>query len=392
MTKIEKFNKEYNLENFNTKWFQKTHVSNEEKKINKNTIPGKPTKIWKDITKRFFKNKWNIFFIFTLSLVVLLIAFGGVMSKYSSTDAVSNVSIDGIKYLRPTNVPLSVTGELSDLKNAININIDVQGDHLVGMGEFANHIKSSTFHANPSGTGVWTMTYTRIAHVRTLLGTDEVGISVFARLVSSTRYSIGLAVLVTTIESIIGTIIGLYLGYNAGKFLDTYFMRVIEVFTVVPALLVISILVLIFGQTFWSMVLALILIGWVGPVYVARMFTIKVKDSEFIKASQSLGASQNRIIFRHILPNIIGRVTVGFVHRIPSIIFIESTLIFLGIPVGGDAKNTLGNMLSQSRSIDAMTANPFYLLAPALVILTFTLSLQIIANGLRDAFDAKVSS
>lgn len=395
MNKIEQFNNEYNLGDLNKGWFKQISPEEYNKKSNKNVIVGKPTKVWKDITKRFFTNKWNILFTSIFMLVILFLIFGGLLSNFSDAEPVSNAHKENISLMRPTNVPVEHIGDFNNIKTLFGnqVTVDTSGadPKLVLGGKYAGLLVDSKVSI-VGGNSVWTIHYKNIDHVNTIFGTDVNGVDVYSRLVSSSRFSIGLAFLVTTIEAIFGTIVGLYLGYNAGRAIDTYFMRLIEIFTAVPALLLVTIFVLILGNGFTSMLIALFIIGWVGPVYVTRMFTIKVKDAEFIKVSQSIGASQSRIIFKHVLPNVIGRILVSFVHRIPAVIFIESTLVFLNIPIGGDARNTLGNMLTQARNLHAIDSNIWFLIAPTSVILLFTLSLQIIANGLRDAFDAKVSS
>ncbi|CAM9110819.1 ABC transporter permease [Mycoplasma marinum] len=398
MNKIETLDGEYNLPILNKKWFNSISAEEYEKKSQKNMIYGKQSKVWKDVIKRFFKNKWNIVALSVLSLIILFLIFGGLLTRHPNSGAVSKSSLSHIKFLGPdfTTHTRKVTGTLSFIKNSVDGSIKYippTGGAKIGTLQGDNGIIiSSVFDNADPLKPVWNIEYKNPNYVSTPLGTDSIGISVFSRLVASSRFSIGLAVLVTTIESIIGTTIGLYLGYNAGKWLDTYFMRIVEVFTTIPATLLITILIMILGRGFGSILLALIIIGWTAPVYVARMFTIKVKDSEFIKASQSIGATQNKIIFKHILPNVFGRVIVSFVHRIPAVIFIEAFLVFLGLKIGGDAHNTLGNLLEESRKIDAMTSNPYFLISAASVVLLFTLSLQIISNGLRDSFDAKVSS
>ena len=384
MTK-KQFENKYSLDNVNKKWFDSISDKEYTENINKATISGKTTKVWKDIIKRFFTNKWNVIFLSIFVVLIIVILVGSTFSSFSPTEAVSKAQTEQIKYMAPSAAISTYQGTLHE----IQVNVDKTiiystGDHLAGGGGI---LRSSSFNIN---TGEWTIKFANAYHIDTILGTDEIGRSVWQRLMASSKFSIGLAIIVATIETTVGTIVGLYLGYHAGKWIDTYFMRVVEIISAIPALLLITIFVLILGTSFSSFLISLIIIGWIGPVYVTRMFTIKIKNSEFIMASISLGASTNRIILRHILPNIFGRILVSFVHRIPSVIFIETTLIFLGIQVGGVDHNTLGSMLEQARMLEALNHNALYLISSASVLLIFTLSLQIIANGIRDSFDAKV--
>ncbi|CAM9139850.1 ABC transporter permease [Mycoplasma marinum] len=358
----------------------------------------KRAKYGKMFSKGFFKNKWNIIFLLILLLVVIFVIFGGFFIKHPSDKPVSKSSVTYLRFMKPgfASHTKTVSGSLSYIQSNVDGSIKyipptngakfgtLQGDNGIITSSIFNNI-------NPTKT-FWTITYKNPNFISTPLGTDSIGTSVFARLIVSSRFSIGLAISVTLVESIIGTIIGIYLGYNVGKWLDTYFMRIIEIFISIPALLMVTIFVMLLGRSFTPLFFALILIGWTGPVFVARMFTIKVKDLEFINVSRSIGSSRRQIIYRHILPSVLSRIIVSFVHRIPSVIFIEAVLVFLGIKIGGEAQNTLGNMLEQSRTIEAITANPWFLISTVSVVLLFTLSLQILANGLRDALDSKVSS
>ncbi len=119
---------------------------------------------------------------------------------------------------------------------------------------------------------------------------------------------------------------------------------------------------------------------------------MKVKDAEFVKAAEAAGVSRSGRLFKHILPNVIGRLMVSFVHRIPAVIFFETTLIFLGLNVGEGGQSTIGNLIQDARTSQAMDLNITYLLSIVFFLLTLIVSMQIIANGLRDAFDPKIGA
>ena len=383
--KLAEFENEYHLSSFNKNWFKRISQEDYDQKNKVLAFSEKPTKVWKDIIKRFFSNKWNIIFLSILFALIMLIILGPLFSKFSDNVPVSNASTSQVKYLSPfSGGRTTFSGSLGNIQGDVDGSI-VFNPTLGTLTSPRVTIISSSFNS-----GIWTITYINPHYVQTILGTDSIGVSIWQRLMSSARFSISLSLIVASIETIIGTAIGLYLGYHAGKWIDTYFMRLVEIISSIPAILLTVIIVLIIGNSFWAFVFALVAIGWIGPVYVTRMFTMKIKDREFIKASISVGSSKNRIIFRHVLPTIIGRLLVSFVHRIPLVIFIEATFVFLGISLGGDAKNTLGHMFQEGRLLEAIHKNPIFLISTASLLLLFTISLQIIANGIRDAFDAKV--
>ena len=379
------FAKTYNFQDINLNNFD--FVTPEEvKKKEKKQLTGKTQKIWKDVFKRFFKNKWNILFSLIILTLIALVVIAPLVSKFTSTDSVSNSTINNIKYLKPSWQGAHWFARTEQISLADFYKFDTT-DHF---GSF-DHKDLISFHKLKAING---LSYVEVSYknhfaVQTLMGTDTVGRDVWTRLFSSARWSLGLAALVATVETIIGTVIGIYIGYHVGSKVDTISMRFIEIFKSVPALLWMLIFALIIGTTFISMAFVLILVGWVGPVYMARMYTMKVKDAEFIKVAQTLGMSERAILFKHVLPNIIGRLLVSFVHRMPLVIFTETTLVFLGMKVGGPDGISIGNLIKDARGADAIFNNPMYIVSISIFLLLFSVSLQIVANGIRDAFDPK---
>ncbi|WKX02339.1 ABC transporter permease [Candidatus Mycoplasma mahonii] len=394
-TKRNNFNLKYNLDNFNKKWFDelsKKDVS----KIESNPMIGKPTKVWKDIFRRFFKNKWNIFFLLMLMVLMVIIIFGQTFNSYNAENPINDRPNNLIAYMDPgfANKPSDLIGNFSEIQDRFQ-NIEVFNDPtgtatIVASGTNSPPAGIISSSYNPISS-IWTIKYNDPNYTPTTLGTDAAGFDVWQRLIKSAQFSFFLAFIVAVIETIIGTIIGLYLGYNAGKRADTIFMRFVEIFASLPAILLISVFIIIMGPGLLTLVVALSLIGWIGPVYTTRMFTIKIKDNEFIQASIASGSSVKWLLFSQILPATIGKLLVSFVHRIPAVIFTESTLVFLGIRVGGKWGNSLGSFINEARQYEAIVSNPYMIISMVIVMVTFTLSLQIIANGLRDAFDPKTT-
>lgn len=378
---ISEFEKEYNLESINKDWFKSISVDEIESRSTI-SLSGKNTKVWKDVLKSFFKNKWNSIFLGVFILIVLLAFLGPLFSKYNAHEAVSGAVPTQIDLLRPSWVS--------------GWNIETwRGDVMMETppwGSDMSHVISQAPILDEFGnpTGQIKYVYENPLAVKTILGTDSVGRDVWSRLWVGTAWSLELAFFVAIVETIIGVSIGIYVGFNAGKRSDTIIMRVIEVFGSIPSLIWMMVFAMVIGTGFWSIAFVLILVGWVGPVYSARMFTMKIKDAEFIKAAEAVGVSSAGRLFKHILPNISGRLLVSFVHRIPSVIFFEASLIFLGLAVGGADGVSLGNMINESRQLDTMMTQPFFVGSVSVVILLITISLQIVANGMRDALDPKI--
>ncbi|WBP83880.1 ABC transporter permease [Mycoplasmopsis edwardii] len=223
-------------------------------------------------------------------------------------------------------------------------------------------------------------------NLRTFLGTTQTGIDVWTQSWIGTWRAIRLALIVATIQTIIGVAIGSYLGFHVGTTIDTVIMRLIDIFSAPPTLIWLLLFATLFGTTDLTLGFALIFVGWVGSVGRTRLFIITVKDSEFITASQSIGASKARLIYKHALPSIIGKIATSYVASIPSIILSVSSLAFLGFFKSDNAN--LGKIIS-SAPAEAIS-NVWILLLPSLILLSISVSLHFIALGVHDALDPKV--
>ncbi|WP_426461466.1 ABC transporter permease [Mycoplasma hafezii] len=220
----------------------------------------------------------------------------------------------------------------------------------------------------------------------TILGTNQAGIDIWTSSWIGTWNAIRLALIVATLQTIIGVAVGSYLGFHVGSWIDTVIMRLIEIFVAPPGLIWLLLFASTFGTSDLTLILALVFTGWTGAVGGTRMFIITVKDSEFITASKSVGASKARLIYKHALPAIIGKIANSYVSRIPGIILSVSSLAFLGF-FKGDNTN-LGALLSSAAG--EASQNFWILLLPSLILLSISVSLHFMALGIHDALDPKV--
>lgn len=188
-------------------------------------------------------------------------------------------------------------------------------------------------------------------------------------------------------EAIIGISIGAFLGFYAGKLIDTIIMRVIEIFLAPPTLIWILLFVSIIGANEWSLVLTLTIVGWPGFVGITRMFIITVKDEEFIIAAKAIGVGTPRRIFVHALPTIIGKIANNIVRSVPGVILWIASLAFLGF--FKEKKDTnLGQMLIEASQ--EVGSNIWIIALPTIILLFLSLSLNFIALGVHDALDPRV--
>jgi ABC-type dipeptide/oligopeptide/nickel transport system permease subunit len=216
-----------------------------------------------------------------------------------------------------------------------------------------------------------------------LLGTDEVGRDLLSRMIYGARTSMTVGIFVP----IIGTLIGLVLGGAAGWFggkVDFLALRMIEAMTAIPSLIIALILVDLYGAGLDHIILFLGLTGWVGVTRLARAQFIALREREFVTAARAIGTPAWRIMLQHLLPNAAGPIIVVFVLGIPSAIFGEAGLSFLGLGVQ-DPIPSWGKMISQSSSY--LQQDPLIGMLPVLCIALTMLSFSFVGDGMRDALD-----
>ena len=216
-------------------------------------------------------------------------------------------------------------------------------------------------------------------------GTDEIGRDLFVRTARGGRYSILIGLVAALASTAVGTIVGATAGYF-GKAFDAVVAQVINLVLVVPGLIVLSVFALNFGSNWWRLSLVLAALSWVRIARVARGVVLSIKEQDYVMAARAAGASNARILFRHILPNVIGAVTVEITLLVGSIIVLESTLSFLGLGVR-PPDTSLGRLVADAKgNIDN---DPLRVLTPGLVIVLIVLCVNFLGDGLRDALDPK---
>jgi oligopeptide transport system permease protein len=217
-------------------------------------------------------------------------------------------------------------------------------------------------------------------------GTDDLGRDLFVRLWKGGRVSLAIGLIGTIIEVVIGAIYGGVAGYFGGL-VDDILMRIGEIIISVPYLIVVILLLIVLPKGVGTLILALCLTGWVGPARLIRGQIMQLKESEYVLAAHALGASSTRIIAKHLIPNTIGIIIVYVSLDIPSFIFAEAFLSFLGL--GVQPPDTSWGALVFAGQGELMN-NPHMLIFPAVAISLTMLAFNLLGDGLRDALDPKL--
>lgn len=216
-------------------------------------------------------------------------------------------------------------------------------------------------------------------------GADQNGRDLLARTLYGTRVSLAVALVATLVSVIIGVTYGAVAGYLGGR-IDQAMMRFVDIMYALPYILFVILLMVIFGRNVYLLFAAIGALEWLTMARIVRGQTLSIKQREFIEAARAAGQGTSAIIFRHIVPNLVGPTVIYAALTVPEIIVTESFLSYLGFGVQ-EPLTSLGTLIAEGA--DVFEVLPWLLWFPATFLVMLLLSLLFIGDGLRDAFDPR---
>jgi ABC-type dipeptide/oligopeptide/nickel transport system permease subunit len=226
----------------------------------------------------------------------------------------------------------------------------------------------------------------RLESRKFFLGTDKYGRDILSRLLIGTRVSLSVGFIAVIISLSIGIFLGAIAGYFGGR-TDNIIMWLVNVIWSIPTLLLVFAITLLLGKGFWQVFIAVGLTMWVSVARMVRGQVLSVRELEYVEAARALGYTNGRIIFRHILPNILGPVLVVGASNFAAAIVIEAGLSFLGVGVQ-PPQPSWGLTIKENYNF-IITHNPMIALAPGFAIMLLVLAFNLLGNGLRDALNVR---
>lgn len=330
-------------------------ATDEEKK--QQDVMSKSTTFFKDGMRRLMKNKLAVASLIVLALILIIIIFAPLVVPYSYEEM------------------LSVNGKRDKgAQNLAPFTYSVMEQEYIAAGNF------------------------RFPHI---FGTDENCRDYFIRVIYGTRVSLVVGLFASILVLIIGMLYGSISGYVGGR-TDLIMMRIVDMIYSLPDMLLIILLSVVLGNVLQfksgsffarmgsNMVSLFIVFGtlyWVGMARLIRAQILSIKENEYVLAAKSIGAKPSRIIKKHILPNCLSVIIISTALQIPSAIFTESYLSFVGLGVSAPMPS-LGSLANAARG--GLQSYPYKLVFPAVAICLIVLSLNLLGDGLRDAFDPKL--
>lgn len=299
---------------------------------------------WKGVAISFFKNRRAMVGLVIVLLIMIFAIFGPVMNSYGYKDIVSVTTEEGKQI-----VAKGISPQIPGIKDG---------------GGASDLFKDKVF----------------------LFGTDDLGRDLWTRTWQGSRISLIIAFVTIVIDMIIGMSYGLISGFFGGK-VDAIMQRIVEIANSVPRLVIVSVLAIFMPKGMGLVIVALLLTEWIGMSKIARAEMLKLKEQEYVLASRTLGARSFHIIFKQILPNTIGPIITQVMFSIPTAIFTEAFLSFVGVGIVLP-QCSIGSLIEDG--FNNITTLPYQIFPPIVVLALLMLGFNFIGDGFREALAPKL--
>ena len=216
-------------------------------------------------------------------------------------------------------------------------------------------------------------------------GTDKLGQDIFVRIMYGARVSLSIAFSTAAINLVIGVLYGGISGYVGGK-VDMVMMRIIDIIYAVPSLIYVVLILLVFGDSIGSMMLAICLTSWIGMARQVRTQIMSLKEMEFSLAAKVIGCKDSRVLLRHLVINALGPIIVSLTMMVPGAIFTEASLSFIGIGLNPSIPSW-GKLANDCRAL--VFTQPIQIIWPVAAISLTILALNFVGDGIGEAFQAR---
>ncbi len=217
-------------------------------------------------------------------------------------------------------------------------------------------------------------------------GTDELGRDLWTRVWRGARVSLAIGFISTILNTVIGGLVGGISGYYGGA-LDSVLMRIIDILYGIPYLIVAILVMVVLGTGITSLIVAMVIVGWIGTARFVRGEVLRLKEQDFIAAAKVLGVSDLTIIVKHIIPNVMGLIITNLTMAVPKAIFNEAFLSYIGLGIA--PPECSWGILAKS-GVKMLRIYPYQLFIPSFFICTTMLALNLLGDGLRDALDPRL--
>ena len=369
-------------------------VSNEVKRSEE--ISGESLGYWRDSLRRLFQNKIataSVFFVILIYILSIIISFSSPHSSVIEPQIEDPKTGEIIRKQRLTGLPPRIKGlEWTGMFNG-------KIERLIPESSLDNsfYFKEGSYEikeCNVDRTGVSMCTIEHdiyeqhdVKFLNFAFGTDNGARDMWTRVWSGVRNSLTIAFLTAMFDIVLGVLYGSIAGFYGGSKLDNVMMRFIEIYGSIPSIVLLILLLSFMERGFFALVVAMGLTGWIGVARMVRAQFLRYRDHDFVLASKTIGASNKRLISKHIFPNIVGQIVILATFSVPSAIFYEASLSFigLGLPIEVSSLGTLINA-----GINLRSTSPYLLWIPTIVLAVVMLAINLLANGLRDALDPKL--